>query len=82
MCLRVLDFSLGAVHIRPNKIDPPPPLSVRTCHKFQKIRKFLHQKVWTFASEELSFVRTGQTISPLIADVLRTAPYTIVILLS
>jgi len=30
----------------------PPPLSVRTHHKFRRIRSFLHQKVWTSASEE------------------------------
>jgi len=29
-----------------------PPLSVQTHHKFQKIRSFLRQKVWTSASED------------------------------
>jgi len=32
----------------------PPSLSVRTHHKFYKIRSFLHQKVLTFASEDPS----------------------------
>jgi len=49
---------------------PPPnphPLSVRTHHKFRKIRRFLRQTVRTFAFEESSCpqnVRTGQTPSP------------------
>jgi len=67
---------------RSHKIDPfplvrkmsalaQPPLSVRRHHKFRKTRIFFSQKVRTSASEKplLSLVRTGQTSSPLIADV-------------
>jgi len=88
---------LGAVHKRcPHKITknwlhlcpqnvrtslPPTPLSVRTHHKFRKIRVFLHQKVRTSASEEPpppcpKNVRTGQTPSPSdCGRLLWTAPY-------
>jgi len=35
--------------------QPSPPLSVRTQHKFRKLKNFLHQKVWTSAFEEPPF---------------------------
>jgi len=38
--------------VRKMSILAQPPLSVRTKHKFRKIRSFLRQKVRTFASEE------------------------------
>jgi len=51
--------------------QPSYPLSVRTHHRFRKIRSFLHQKVRTSASEEPLFphVRTGQSPYILSADV-------------
>jgi len=77
----LLLFWLGSVHKRrPNKLaknwpplsalaqPPSAPLSVRTHHKFQKIRSILHQKVRTSASEE----PPGQT--PLTADVFYGRP--------
>jgi len=42
-------------------LSPPPPLlSMRTQHKFRKVRCFLHQKVRTSASEGPPLVRTGK----------------------
>jgi len=56
---------------------PLSPLSVRTHHKFQKIRIFLHQKVRTSASEDSPCpqnVCTGQIPFPLSAGVLYEPP--------
>jgi len=53
--------SIKDVCTKSRKIDPldgkmsalaQPPLTVRTHHKFRKIRSFLHQKVRTSASED------------------------------
>jgi len=45
----------------------PSYLSVRTSHKFRKIRSFLHQKVRTFASEEtLLSAKCPHWASPLL----------------
>jgi len=66
--------SVKDVRTKSRKIDPSHPLFVRTYHKFRKIRSFF-QKVRTSASEEPPLpcpqnVRTGQTPSPLTANVL------------
>jgi len=61
-CRSALGPSIKDVCTKLRKIDPFPPLSVRTRHKFRKIRSFLRQKVRTSASEEplCRLVRTGQ----------------------
>jgi len=58
-----------------------PPFSLRTYHKFRKNPSFLHQKVWTSASEE-PFVRKMFVLDnplPLSADVLFGRPLLLIL---
>jgi len=44
--------------------QPTPLLSERTHHKFRKIGYFLHQKVWTSASEDPLFEKCPHWTNP------------------
>jgi len=52
-----LGASIKDARTKSRKIDTFSSFSVRTHHKFRKIRSFLHQKVRTSASEEPPLVR-------------------------